>query len=219
MTCERYWREGILLVERGVGDPHRDGCADCTRAHASRRELVEALPLIGGSYTGDPRWQANVWRRIDAEGAREPWRWRWPLDGVLIVACVFALWIGLGRHRHADVPPQFAIDRLDVAMRSISGDADAHVDDLLRVTLGATTEVWIYRDGDLELRCHAGQVSDGCEPSPDGKSLEVVLSTTGVYHALAIDAPAASPGGRLDDDRTALASAGAKSFEYKVTVR
>jgi hypothetical protein len=219
MTCERYWRDGILLVERGVGDPHRDGCADCTRAHASRRELVEALPLIGRSYTGDLRWQANVWRRIDGEAAREPWRWRWPLAGAVAVACVVALWIGRGGHRRVDEPPQFAIDRLDVAMRSSSGDADAHVDDRLRVTLGATTEVWIYRDGDFELRCHARQVSDGCAPSPDGKSLEVVLSTTGVYHALAIEAPAAPPGRRLDDDRAALTSAGAKPFEYSVTVR
>ena len=28
MTCERYWRDGVVLVERGLDDPHRDGCGD-----------------------------------------------------------------------------------------------------------------------------------------------------------------------------------------------
>jgi hypothetical protein len=212
MTCERYWREGIVLVERGLDDPHRVGCADCTRAHASRQELVEALPLIGAGHTGDPRWQAKVWRRIDEERAHARWRWRWPLAGALAVACVAALWIGLGR---GDPGPRIDIIAQGEPMRSRS----AHVDDRLRVTVGETYDVWIYRAGEIVLRCHARQVSNGCAPSSDGMVAELVLDIPGEYQVITVKAPPRALLLReLDEDRAALESADIVYYEDSVLV-
>jgi len=220
MTCERYWREGIVLVERGLPDPHRDGCADCTRAHASRQELIEALPLIGAGDTGDPYWQAKVWQRIDGERARAPRRWHWQLAGALTVACVVALWIGLGRVRSGDVRPRIEIIPKGTPMRS----DDAHVDDRLRVTVGETSDVWIYRAGRLVLQCPArqgsGQVSDQCAPDAHGMVVEMILSVPGPYQVIVTAAPVAwRPGGVLDEDRAALETAGVHYEEDKRQVR
>jgi hypothetical protein len=218
MTCARYWREGILLVERGLDDQHRDDCAACTRAHASRRELVEALPLIGASYTGDPHWQANVWRRIDGERAGTRWRWRWQLDSVLVVACALALWLGLDRTRSDPsdgARPRVEIIAGGVAMRSTS----ANVDDRLQVTVGETSEVWIYRAERLVLQCRARQVSDRCTPDSHGMIVNLVLSIPGAYHVLVIEAPVAQPRGKLDEARAALESAGAEYSDHPLSVR
>lgn len=236
MMCDRYWRDGIVLVERGLDDPHRDGCMDCTRAHAARRELVEALPLIGADHTGDPHWQAKVWRRIDGERVRAPWRWSWQLAGGFAVALVVALWIGLGRP--ADVRPTLPAVAIQtspdgpksmtdyaiiapgsaVAMRSSSAD-EAHVDDTLRVTVGKTSDVWIYRDGRLELQCRAGQVSAGCAPNAHGMVVELVLSRPVVYQVIVVEAPLAPPGSTLDEAHAALKTADIHYDEHPVRVR
>jgi hypothetical protein len=201
MICERYWREGIVLVERGLDDPHREGCADCTRAHASRQELVEALPLIGAGNSGDPYWQAKVWRRIDEERSHAR-RWRWSLAGVLAVACVAALWIGI---RPRDASPQIKIISQGEAMRSLF---DAHVDDRLQVTVGETYDVWIYRAGKIVLQCHARQVSKGCAPSSDGMVAELVLDVPEAYQVITVKAPPPELTLRgLDQDLAALESA------------
>ncbi|TMQ05953.1 MAG: hypothetical protein E6J91_39235, partial [Deltaproteobacteria bacterium] len=97
MTCDHYWRDGILLVESGEPDPHRDTCVVCRREHQGREELVRALPLVGGTTTGDPNWEARVWSRIARlEPPRGP-RW-WRLGGGLAAACALVLmWWTLGR--------------------------------------------------------------------------------------------------------------------------
>jgi hypothetical protein len=227
MSCERYWREGIVLVERGLDDPHRDGCEDCTRAHASRQELIEALPLIGAGHTGDPHWQAKVWQRIDGERARAPWRWRWQLAGALTVGCVVALWIGLGRVRPGEVRPPIG-ERSRVAIVAqvdiISGgvpmrSGDPHVDDHLRVTVAETSDVWIYHDGRLELACPARQVSDGCAPNAHGMTVEKLLSIPGEYQVIVTKTPVARPRGVLDEDRALLITAGVSYVERTVQVR
>ena len=53
MSCEHYWRDGVLLVERGEPDPHRETCIECRRAHEAREQLVRALPGVFGSAAGD----------------------------------------------------------------------------------------------------------------------------------------------------------------------
>jgi hypothetical protein len=215
MSCARYWREGIVLVERGLPDPHRDGCEDCARAHASRQELIEALPLIGAGDTGDPYWQAKVWQRIDGERARAPRRWRWQLAGALTVACVIVLWIGLGRTRPGGVRPRIEIEG-SVAMRSIA----AHVDDRLSVMVGETSDVWIYRANRLVRACRARQVSDGCVPDDHGMVVELLLTDPVAYRVIIVDAPGTLvPRGGLDDDLGALESASAPYEEYRISVR
>lgn len=216
MSCERYWRDGIVLVERGLDDPHRDGCEDCMRAHASRQELIDALPLIGAGYTGDPDWQAKVWQRIDGKRAHAPLRWRWQLAGALTVACAVALWIGLGRTRSGDVRPRVDIIENGVPMRSRA----AHVDDHVQVAVGETSDVWIYRADHLVLSCRARKASDGCTPDANGMIVELPLSVPGMYRVFVFEVPGALvPRGRLDEDLAALESANVSYKEYRVSVR
>ena len=221
MSCERYWREGIVLVERGLADPHRDGCSDCVRAHASRQELIDALPLIGAGCVGDPHWQTKVWQRIDGP-AHAPWRWQWQLAGAFTMMCVVALWIGLGRS--GDVRPRIEIIDGTVAMRSRDAHADdrlraAHVDDHLRVPVGQTSDVWIYRADRLVLSCHARESSAGCTPDARGTIADLILSVPGMYRVFVFDVPGTlKPHGGLDDDLAALESANVHYDEYRVTV-
>lgn len=213
MTCDRYWREGILLVERGLPDPHREGCADCQRAHASRDELIEALPLIGEGYTGDPRWQSNVWERIDGKPARA--HWRWLLEGVLAAASLLFLLIGLGLQRPLYVLPLAEVIPQSTAMRS----KDPHVDDRLRVTVGPTSEVWIYRDRRLALRCKAMERSPTCAAGPrGGMQVEMVLEDPVAYSVIMVDGPRTEPREGLDQTRAALQDAGVAYREESIVV-
>jgi hypothetical protein len=230
MMCERYWRDGIVLVERGEDDPHRAACADCKLAHASRQELLEVLPLIGADLTSDPHWQAKVWRRIDEERAgargRRPWRWRWQLAGALAVACVVALWIGRERTPPEGTGLPITIVPGGVAMRSASFDADdqtpisAHVGDRMRIQVRDTSDVWIYRGDRLELQCSARQVSPRCELHAADDTVEIVLSIAGTYNVLRVDAPAGPlPRGNLDEDLADLESQRIHHRKREVKVR
>jgi hypothetical protein len=215
MTCERYWRDGVLLVERGLDDPHRDGCEGCASAHASRQELIDALPLIGADVTGDPHWQAKVWQVIDGRPARPPWRWRWQLAGVLAAAAAIALWIGLDRARPRDVRPSVAVIETGPPRRS----GAPHVDDHLQVFAGKDSDVWIYRETRLVLQCRPRQASDLCAPDPDGMTINMKLSLPGEYHVIITMAPfALEPSGKLDDDLGALESAGAAYRDFRQSV-
>jgi len=217
MTCDRYWREGIVLVERGADDPHRHSCADCTAAHAARQELVDSLPLVGGGYTGDPRWQAGVWRRIQAE--RPPARalWRWKLASGLATACMVLLAFGLfrGGGPGDEARPSFAYLSGPAAMRAGSGH---HVDDRLRIAVGDTAEVRIYHGDHLLLRCGPRESKPGCTPDDRGMIVELPLAVPGPYAALVFDASAALPAVGYDHDRAALDAAGVHPTEQKFTV-
>jgi hypothetical protein len=212
MTCDRYWREGIVLVERGLDDPHRADCADCASAHASRQELIEALPLIGAGRTGDPRWQAQVWRRIDRERGPGWARWRWQIAGVLAAACVVVLW--LGRAGTApDGRPTFETFQDGVAMRGSSMVAGVR----LRVRVNASSEVWLYRGDRLVVRCPTQTAA--CSRDGSGMTVEMILATAGRYHAFAVESPAAPPSGDLDQDSAALEAAGASYVVRHLRVR
>jgi hypothetical protein len=89
MTCERYWRDGILRAERGDHDPHRDTCDDCRRAHRAREQIIRALPRVGAATPGDPDWQTQVWSRIARQETRRVRRSYW-LGGAL-AACAIAV--------------------------------------------------------------------------------------------------------------------------------
>jgi hypothetical protein len=210
MICEHYWRDGVVLVERGLDDPHRDGCEDCARAHASRQELIDALPLIGADVTGDPFWQAKVWQVID-EPARAPRRWRWQLAGALAAASAIALWFGLDRARPGDARPSVAIIETGPQKRS----GAPHVDDHLQVFAGEGSDVWIYRDGRIVLQCRAHQATAVCVPDPDGMTVDLVLKLPGEYRIIVTLAPfALAPSGKLDEDLAALESAGAAYKDF-----
>ena len=220
MICERYWREGILQVERGEHDPHRDTCHDCRRAHAARAELIEALPHVGATRSGDPDWQVRVLSRIAHEETRRARRSYW-LGGGLAAACALAVVWLLAVHRDAGSPSSQVVARSDGRPRIeiISGtlaqrSTSARVGDRVRISVPHGGEVRIYRADRLMLRCPAWQRSAGCALDRAGLVAEVELATPGEYQLVTIPSLTAEPVGTLDGDLAAVVGAGG---DYRLT--
>lgn len=208
MRCEQYWREGVLLVEQGRPDPHRDGCLDCRREHEARQELVRAFLLVGAGEPGDPDWQRHVWRMISRDAsARAPGhRWVWA-GGALAAACVLAVVVlsrsgggtpGAGRPRVETIPSA-------VAKRSTS----ASVGDRVRISVLPSQEVRLYRAQKLVLRCSADAApATGCARDEGGLVAELELELSGEYQILIVLEGTAKLEGTFDRDAAALTSAG-----------
>jgi len=207
MSCERYWSEGVVLVEQGQADPHRDTCSDCQRAHASRAELVGVLPLVHAMRTGNPRWKERVWRAIDG---RAQVRRAWWIGGGLVVAAAAALALWLTTREHAApgpgvaTRPEIEIISGQVAMRSKS----ARVGDRVRVNVTHGEEVRFYRAERLLARCAAAAVE-----------CELALATAGEYQVVIVPAPAPEVAGTLDGDLAAVVSAGGRYRIVPLSVR
>jgi len=208
MRCEHYWRDGVLLVEQGHPDPHRDNCLDCRREHEARQELVRAFLLVGANDPGEPDWQRHVWRRISREAStRAPGHgWAWA-SGALVAASVLAVIVlsrsdgdtpGDGRPRVETIPSA-------VAKRSTS----ASVGDRVRVSVLPTQEVRLYRAEKLVLRCAADAApAAGCTRDEGGLVAELELALPGEYQILIVLEGTARLEGTFDRDAAALTSAG-----------
>ena len=239
MSCEHYWRDGILLTERGEPDPHDSTCVDCRRARGERDELVRALPRVGATSTGDPNWQARVWSRIAREETAKVRRSYWLGGGVAAACAVVAvyLYVAGGKHPQPDQPssdrsvvdeagrdrpetperapsvpaqPRIEIVSGQLAMRSTS----ARVGDRVRITVDRGQEVRTYRADRLMLRCRAQSLAPGCKLDARELIAEAELATAGDYQLVVIRSATADPGGTLDADLAAVVSAGG---DYKVT--
>jgi hypothetical protein len=206
MSCERYWHDGILLVERGESDPHRDTCVDCRREHAARAQLVAALPLVGGAEDGDPAWEARVWSRIARLEPRPARRW-WHLGGgfAAVIALVLLWWL-----RPDELRPRIEVVPGEVAMRSTS----PRLGDRVRVLGRPGDEIRIYRADQLLLRCAVGSSAIGCTPDAHGMVAEALLSTAGDYELVIVTLATAEPVGKLDRDLGAIVQAGG---DYQIT--
>jgi hypothetical protein len=211
MICEHYWRDGIMLVERGEPDPHRDACVVCSREHKAREALIRALPLVGGTTAGDPNWEARVWRRIARLEPPRARRW-WFLGGGVATACAIVLiWWTLGRPGHPEkTRPRIEVVPGEVAMRSTS----LRVGDRVRIAVKPTDEVRIYRADHLVLRCPAKSTRGGCASDTRGMVAEALLAAAGDYQLVVITAATAEPVGGFDRDLWAIVSAGG---EYQIT--
>ncbi|HEX3476741.1 MAG TPA: hypothetical protein VHT91_17060 [Kofleriaceae bacterium] len=234
MTCERYWRDGILLDERGERDPHRDTCDDCRRAHRDRELLVRALPEVGATSAGDPDWQSQVWRRIARRETSRARRSYW-LGGALAAAGLAAA-IGLyltsqhpaggpaggtaelaERSTGSGARPRIEIVSSPEAMRSTPSagtPSSARVGDRVRISVGPGSEVRIYRADRLVLRCPAWQASPGCTPDAVGLIADAVLAPAGDYQLVTITSVNVDPAGVLDRDLAAVVDAGG---DYRLT--
>ena len=219
MRCDHYWRDGVLLVEQGHPDPHRDTCLDCRREHEARRELVRAFLLVGTDEPGDPDWQRHVWRKISREApAGAPGHgWAWA-GGAVAAACVLAV-ISLP-HWRGDTPddrrPRVETIPSPVARRSTS----ASVGDRVRVSVRASQEVRIYRAERLVRRCAADVApAAGCARDEGGLVAELELALPGEYQILIVLEGTAKLEGTFDRDAAALASAGSTYQVQPLPVR
>jgi hypothetical protein len=228
MSCERYWREGIALVERGEPDPHRATCEDCRIAHAARHELIQAIPMIGRRDSGHPQWQARVWRQIARERSiKTMWLCA---KGALVAAAITTLFWLFVFHRgdrddqasgvvaslgddvssQADHLPSIEIISGPVAKRSTS----ARVGDRVRISARSSDEIRIYRDGELMLTCAAESVSSTCLRPAYGLVAETPLDSAGDYQLVVITSGAVRSGGKLDPDLAAIVG---KQGDYQLT--
>ena len=209
MRCEHYWREGVLLVERGRPDPHRENCLDCRREHEARGELVRAFALVG-AHGGDPRWQARVWKRIDGEDAR-PRTWV-PWTTALAAAAALVVFVSTRRDGPDDpddevvhdVQPRIEIVPSEIARRSTS----AGIGDRVRIWVRANQEARIYRAEKLIVRCAPATTSTpGCSRDGGGVKAEHTLAFPGDYQ-LVIAPAGEAPAGSLDGDLAAITASG-----------
>ncbi|HWO26609.1 MAG TPA: hypothetical protein VNO30_48100 [Kofleriaceae bacterium] len=209
MRCERYWKDGVLLVEQGRPDPHRDECLDCRREHEARGELVRAFELVG-ARGGNPRWQSNVLRAIE-EKPSAPW-YAWA--GALAAACLVAV-VAVPRLRGGEPAdterPRIEIVPSEIAMRSTA----AGIGDRVRVRVRATDEARIYRGDRLLLRCTADTPKTAeCAREDGGLRAEHVLALPGEYRLVIMPAGIAEPAGSFDRDLAAI-TAGGSSYEMR----
>jgi hypothetical protein len=219
MRCERYWRDGVLLVEQGRPDPHRDECLDCRREHEARGELVRAIGTVS-ARRGDPRWQARVWRRIaELDAPRHP---TWiPWAGALAAAAVLVLivWTQAGPHGAGggEREPGFEIIPSELAMRSTS----AGIGDRVRIRVRATQEARIYRAEKLLLRCTApaAAATPGCSRDGGDVLAEFALALPGDYQLVIAPAGIGEPAGSLEADMAAITAAHGKFQVRELTVR
>lgn len=234
MTCERYWRDGILQAERGDHDPHRDTCDDCRRAHRAREQIIRALPRVGAATPGDPDWQTRVWSRIARQETRRVRRSYW-LGGALAACAIAVLCLcavgrrdtyveirqhpsdrGVWRLRDAEsTRPEFEI----VSGRDAKRSTSARVGDRVRVAALPGSEVRVYRADRLILRCPAWRRSPGCAPDLLGLVADAELATPGEYQVVLIPMVTADPIGALDDDLAAVVRAGGEYRTLDLSVR
>jgi hypothetical protein len=239
MTCKRYWREGVVLAERGEPDPHRDTCSDCRREHAARAELVRALPMVGAGAASDPQWQARVWQQIARETVRpvrtRAWRYWWSFAGPMVAACAaLMLWFVL-RHpgemlpadhseaRARELParelpdglPHIEIFAGPITMRSRS----ARVGDRVRITALPNEDIRVYRADRLILRCTAEMPSSACTGSAQGIVVETAFSAAGEYQLVVIKTAAVAPVETLSRDLAAVIDADSGYDLTSVSIR
>lgn len=235
MTCQHYWREGIVLVERGEPDLHRDGCADCRHQHTARQQLVRALPLVGAVPDEDSDWQGRVWRQIARDGMAATGlpgvrRWWWSFGGALAAACAVLVWLvvrpsselaapGAGDRvaylDPADTLPRIEIISGPVAKRSTS----ARVGDRVRISARPGDDIRVYRADRLVMRCIAGAPSEDCSRGAQGIIAETALKTAGEYQLVVIKALRVEPVGSFDADLAAVVAANGSYDVKELSIR
>lgn len=235
MTCQHYWREGIVLVERGEPDPHRDGCVDCRRQHTARQQLVRAMPLVGAVPDDDADWQARVWRQIARDGMASTGlpgirRWWWSLGGALAAACAVLVWFvvrppdepagagasdRLAYSASADTLPRIEIISGPVAKRSTS----ARVGDRVRISARPGDDIRVYRADHLVMRCVAGVPSEDCSRGAQGIVAETALETAGEYQLVVIKGQRIEPVGSFDEDLAAVVAARGRYEVRELSIR
>lgn len=111
-TCDRFEREGILRIERGLSlDAHFDECPACEVARQKYESLLAALPSGQPDVVPPLGWQSRV---LQAAAKRDASRWSFSLERLRrpfvwtamagAAAMATASFVGL-----SPAPPQFEV--------------------------------------------------------------------------------------------------------------
>lgn len=226
MSCERYWKKGIELVERGEPDPHRETCEDCQREHLQRAELIGLFPLIVDEHVkSDPNWQARVWRQV--AHARERKRHGiWFFGSAFVSTLVLVLLWWLPGPPSAVMP--MAMSRIEVQRRgsptrsAAAGDSFA-LGDFIYVHVNPGEEVRLYRNGEMLQQCSLPGRQANCVPDGHGISLEAHLTFPVRYQIMTIERGTAveipQPTNSFEGDRRSVRESGAREQHMEITVR
>ncbi|HEV8631012.1 MAG TPA: hypothetical protein VGV61_11900 [Thermoanaerobaculia bacterium] len=209
--CNRFAEEALLRIEQGLPlDDHFATCPDCLEARAVYERLRAGIASLEGDLAPSPRWQAEVWRRIEARRARRRGWLPWVLATGLAAALAVLLLLRTPAGDLGSVSLRADVQRGAAVLR---GD-EARPGDLLRLVAStggaAHAELRVYRnDRELVLRCADRQP---CVRS--GRSLRaiVALDAVGSYQPLLLvgEQPFPPPTADLDRDAAAALARGAR---------
>jgi hypothetical protein len=217
MTCEHYWRDGVILAEQGATDLHRETCDECKAAHAARDEIVRGVASTGPLDEGAPDWQLRVWQRIAREEKRDQRRgWMFVGGGLAVAGAVAAIVLWMGREHEAKrYSTVVAIEKGPIVKRG-----DAQVGDTVRTQLAPDDEVRIYRGGELVHRCARAITDAQCVHDKSGSVARYDLPSAGDYTIVIVTRGSVEPVGGFDKDLAALVQANVKyRIEQELAVR
>lgn len=214
-SCDRFEREGLLLLERELPlDGHFESCPDCRASRAAHERLRRGLGVLGAGAVPRADWQGKVWRRIDER--RRPSRWLVPAAlaaAALAAAALVVLGVALRPEGARPASLEVAVAAGDGATRR---GEQAHPGDLL--TVRATTAG--ARHAELRIYFHETRILVRCSSRPpcrrDGDEIraELTLEAIGSYQTLLLlsDRPLREPASDLDGDAGAALAAGARAI-------
>jgi hypothetical protein len=209
-VCDRFAREGLLCLERGLPlAAHFDDCPECRAAREQHERLRAGITGLSGTHTGRADWQARVWAGRDRRRARRARRWLWLMAPA--VAAAAAVLFFMGRSGPDGPILSYTIQRGDQGATSLRSDHVQPGDTLVvRAVAGdARAELRLYRaDRALVLRCSE---EPPCARRGDLLLASVPMDERGRYQIvfLRADRPPPEPTGELDRDIAAARRAGA----------
>ncbi|HVV82949.1 MAG TPA: hypothetical protein VHE35_07700 [Kofleriaceae bacterium] len=218
MTCEHFDREGLLRQERGLPDPHVDGCLDCQASRATYRRLTDALADVGTDVRPRDGWEEEVLAKV-----RAPRRNRWWLGagvGGALVAAAIVLLVVNGRK---PTVLEASIDQVPSGSTTRGGPGGwTSGDNIFAISDVKGGAVWIYRTDEHTDRLVLG--CDGASIAPPrcvrhGRGVRTMEPTAvGHYEVIAFDTAAPGPApAHYDDAKAALIrTGGAKTLPIDV---
>ena len=198
-TCRHFDREGLARAERGLPDPHVDGCADCQAARADYERVRGALAETGAALTPRAGWEARVFATIDRAPPQASRRGWWLAGGVVAMAAAAAVWWRLGR-----VPPptpgsQLAELETRRGTEVVRGRGPAVGEGLSIKYRGDRAAIWLYRDDARLVACSRMELDTPnsrdatCMLTAGAVLIEIDHLTAATYHVVTVQTELRAP--------------------------
>ncbi len=212
MSCDRFEREGLERLERGLPlDPHFETCPDCRRQRAAYERLGAAIRETGADLEPPADWEAQVRATIDSRRVARRYRSRsrWLAPAAAAAVLVFLL-------LRPPEPVEMSLAVRVEAGATVRRGEEANLGDRLVLEANAGpdrhAELRVYRN-DRQLVLHCSN-EPPCIRRGDTLQASLPLDAPGTYQSVLLSAeePLPAPAHGLDADTAAALDAGA-SFE------